>query len=82
MRVDKGEIFPLTTSIFIALNHYGTTLDKLTPFEYKQFVHVYCKIKNKMALSNLCDFLKIKSEIWSAKNYNVLTNNCQTFQQK
>ena len=79
MRINHDEIFPLSVSIFIALNHYGKTLNELTVFDYRQFAAIICKINNKMTLGNLCDILKLQTDKWSAKNYNLATNNCQTF---
>ena len=69
-------------SQIIASNHYGIKFEKFDEINSKlHFRHLYecidCNIGNYKILKELCDNFKGKK--WEAKNYNVITHNCQHF---
>ena len=77
-------------SLIIAAQHYGLEIEEFiencskksyqdqngigSGFEFKC---IECNIKNRMSLRELCNHFIGKK--WEAKNYNVVTHNCQTF---
>ena len=62
----------------IAKGFYGEIKDKnLFNKLSNKFKRVNCKIRNKITLRELCN--NFQNEKWLAKNYSVVTHNCQTF---
>ena len=78
----KTETLSLGVSKFIACQYYN-----LSFYEFQQrseqyrlstyFHKVDCNVKNKLSIISLIEYFK--GEKWEAKNYNVLTHNCQDF---
>jgi hypothetical protein len=61
---------------FIAKNFYGKEFFKKLTF-FNAYVTEECYVNNKITLGDLCE--KFKGEKWEAKNYNLITHNCQHF---
>lgn len=61
---------------FIAENFYGKQFFEKLSF-FNAYVTEECYINNKITLGDLCE--KFKGEKWEAKNYNLITHNCQHF---
>lgn len=63
-------------SKFIAENFYGKQFYEKLSF-FNAYVTEECYVNNKITLGDLCE--KFKGENWEAKNYNLITHNCQHF---
>ena len=62
---------------FIAENFNGKQFSEKLSF-FNAYVTEECYINNKITLGDLCEKFKGKEE-WEAKNYNLITHNCQHF---
>lgn len=68
--------------IIMACNHYGISLTEFSKSienlaSLEDYEVIECEVKNKIKLSELCDYFK--GEKWEANQYNVVSNNCQHF---
>lgn len=77
----RNEISKLSLAI-MASKYYGIKYEEF--FEEaknkdlsKYYYYIECDIENKINVEDLCN--KFKGQKWEAKNYNVVTHNCQHF---
>ena len=68
--------------IIMACNHYGISLTEFSKnienlASLEDYDVIECEVKNKIKLSELCEYFKEKK--WEASQYNVVSNNCQHF---
>ena len=78
--IDKNNISGLISHL-IAIQYYNIPLENylnnVTIDTAKYFQSVDCDINNKIEIKELIN--NFKGESWEAKQYNILTHNCQIF---
>lgn len=79
---NTNSIFSIPCLYIMASNHYGISIEEcfnnMKNLSSNSDYHlIECDIKNKITLRELCNNFKGKN--WEAKDYNVLTHNCQDF---
>ena len=78
---NKSEVNDIIQKI-IAAQHYHIPYDKFDfnffrKGVFNRFIKIECNVKNKITLSELIN--NFKDSKWEAKNYNLVSHNCQTF---
>lgn len=79
--IDCQGFFSFPSLIIMASNHYGISVEECINNNNLSSISDYhlieCEIANNITLRELCDNFRGKN--WEAKDYNVLTHNCQNF---
>jgi len=82
IKIFGSDFFPFPCLIIMASNHYGISVEECMNniknlSSISDYHLIECEVGKNITLRELCEHFKGKN--WEAKDYNVLTHNCQDF---